>query len=338
MKNFTEHKNENFRGKCFAFTMAEILISLTIIGIIAAIIIPSLHANIEKRAWNAKKRALYSRLSQAIDMMPKIAGYGTYSGEWSDGSVSVTADTAAMAFVTDGLSKVMKINNICDNNNFDKCGLPSKITTMTNTKLEFPTNLYTLQPAFASPQNGWHPYSPINTESVAFETVNGDSIAVFYNPNCEGNRKERRIDNSPMFFAQHKICAHFIYDINGKKGPNTFGKDISTITVIYPELPIVINSPNLLPARPAQPPVRYTTAKSACKIQDSNGSVPNLYELMTMFVNSNYFSSGCTNPCNLVSRDIMPQSNDFAYMVAKYTGAVNGLHINSDIFLHCIKH
>ena len=35
-------------------------------------------------------------------------------------------------------------------------------------------------------------------------------------------------------YSQPKMCANFVYDLNGIKGPNTFGKDIGAITVLYP--------------------------------------------------------------------------------------------------------
>ena len=41
--------------KRIAFTMAEILISLTIIGIIAAITLPALQGNINEKVWNMRK-------------------------------------------------------------------------------------------------------------------------------------------------------------------------------------------------------------------------------------------------------------------------------------------
>ena len=92
--------------KKLAFTMAEILLSLTIIGVVAAITLPSLMGNINERTWNTQRKALHARMSQAIAMMPQLNGYGTYT---TDADGSVTADTAAEAFLTEGLSKVLKI-------------------------------------------------------------------------------------------------------------------------------------------------------------------------------------------------------------------------------------
>ncbi len=48
---------------CAAFTMAEILLSLTIIGVVAAITLPSLTGNINERTWNTQRKTLYARFS-----------------------------------------------------------------------------------------------------------------------------------------------------------------------------------------------------------------------------------------------------------------------------------
>ena len=57
--------------------MAEILLSLTIIGVVAAITLPSLTGNINERTWNTQRKALYARFSQALSLMPNLNGYGT---------------------------------------------------------------------------------------------------------------------------------------------------------------------------------------------------------------------------------------------------------------------
>ena len=107
--------------KNLAFTMAEILLSLTIIGVVAAITLPSLTGNINERTWNTQRKALYARFSQAIALMPSLNGYGTLTEESSAGA-SDGVDTAAETFVTAGLSKVLKINNICDSEHIEDCG------------------------------------------------------------------------------------------------------------------------------------------------------------------------------------------------------------------------
>ena len=108
--------------------MAEILLSLTIIGVVAAITLPSLTGNINERTWNTQRKALYARMSQAIALMPALNGYGTLTEESSSGAAD-GVDTVAETFVTNGLAKVLKINNICDNEHLADCGIVSKIYT-----------------------------------------------------------------------------------------------------------------------------------------------------------------------------------------------------------------
>ena len=71
-----------------AFTMAEILLSLTIIGVVAAITLPSLTGNINERTWSTQRKALYSRMSQAVSLMSQVRGYGSLTAYKDDSGVS----------------------------------------------------------------------------------------------------------------------------------------------------------------------------------------------------------------------------------------------------------
>ena len=275
-----------------AFTMAEILISLTIIGIIAAITLPSLRANINEKAWATQRKALYSRLSQAIAMMPSLNGYGEYEGSWDNDIVTVTKDTAAAKFVTDGLAKILNINNICTipfnmssenaRKELKKCGIPEKITNMANSKLDFPTKLSELNPMFTSTyNNSANPQKHINTNAAAFETKNGESVAVFYNPYCQSDMGE-----TASHYTQPKMCANFIYDLNGKKGPNKIGKDIGFITVLYStDSEIVMPLPLGSDAKAKISSALPQNAMQYCRKQDKNSRMPNKEELSAMYYN-----------------------------------------------------
>ena len=105
--------------------MAEILLSLTIIGVVAAITLPSLTGNINERTWNTQRKALYARFSQAIALMPSL-------NQYSD------VDT----FLASGLAKVLKINNICDKDHLPDCGITTaKITDAMGNQLLMPKTI-----------------------------------------------------------------------------------------------------------------------------------------------------------------------------------------------------
>ena len=292
-------------GNSLAFTMAEILISLTIIGVIAAITLPSLRANINEKTWATQRKALYSRMSQAISMMPSLNGYGEYAGTWEDDVFTPTVDTAAERFVTDGLSKVLQINNICTipmntssenaRKELKKCGISEKFTTMNNSKKDFPTNLIELNPMFTN---------YINTNAVALETKNGESIAVFYNPQCFFESLSINSKGETYSSVSKSMCANFLYDLNGKKGPNKVGKDIGFISAIYPaDSEVVAPIPLSVDARDIITnnfPISYRNISKSCTAQDKDSRVPNIEELMAIkyneylinnLVNGGYWSS-----------------------------------------------
>ena len=232
-----------------AFTMAEILLSLTIIGVVAAITLPSLTGNINERTWEAQRKAFYARISQAMALIGNVNGYGQYVGTYnannnnSLGSVSVTVDTAAQAFITDGLSKVLKINNICDNEHFGDCGIPDQYTKMFgSTRVDFPKTIHEIRFNFA--YNG-NPQNYINTKAVAFETQNRESVIAYYNPFCVGHDVVNGNNfNSSRYFSPY-FCTTYLFDLNGKKGPNKIGKDIWFMSTLYSDkLETVMFEPN----------------------------------------------------------------------------------------------
>ena len=256
------------------FTMAEILLSLTIIGVVAAITLPSLTGNINERTWNTQRKALYARMSQAIALMPALNGYGTLV----EGNESTSAvDTAAETFVTEGLSKVLKINNICDSEHLADCGISSKITTFTGSTLSFPRTMHTLNGIFSQELNHNYPYSQTNTKAAAFETQNGESIAVFYFPYCRNS-----LEDSGVFDSQSRMCANFVYDLNGNKGPNTVGKDIGFISVLYPSDSRVV-APEILNLQIKSG--AFTQTSDYCRAQGVEARIPNREELAAIFYN-----------------------------------------------------
>jgi len=280
----------NFGKSLMAFTMAEILISLTIIGIISAITLPSLKANINEKTWATQRKALYSRMSQAVALMPYINGYGVGSTQ------TATNNNAALAFVTDGLGKVLQMNNICDSTHLKDCGLPSsfkKFKYKTDGKVNFPTTLRELNSNFGAYDD--NPTKNINTKVAAFETKNGESVAVFYNPSCLNHDNAVNVQagwtSSPIrTLVLPYMCADFIYDLNGKKGPNRIGDDIWYMTLIYSDKAELSHfDPNLLGKWFSDSMVSsYNQAVSLCK--SSGGRLPSLEEGIAQ--NANRFIDG----------------------------------------------
>ena len=271
-----------------AFTMAEILLSLTIIGVVAAITLPSLTGNINERTWNTQRKALYARLSQAISLMPALNGYGTLKEESSSGAGDAV-DTVAETFLTAGLSKVLKINNICDNEHLPDCGLSSRITNLAASQIDLPLKLSDLNPLNIYVSQSWSAttshgagsryYSMMDAKAAAFETANGESVVAYYNPSCAPSMSE-----SKGIYAAAKICVSFLYDLNGNKGPNTVGKDLGLITVYYPSDSLVVAPVPY--SRDAGVLVSDSGVNSICKSLDEDYRLPTIEELGALSFNS----------------------------------------------------
>ena len=279
-------QGDKFLSLRVGFTMAEILLSLTIIGVVAAITLPSLTGNINERTWNTQRKALYARFSQAIALMPSLNAYGTLTeGVDSSGSTVVTEDTAAETFVTNGLAKVLKINNICDNEHLQDCGLPEKFTAMHGSQYDFPTDNQSVNLMLVNAVWEGHTsdnYSHANVKAAAFETINGESIAVFYNPSCTSGMNEE------SYNVQSKVCMMSIYDLNGTKGPNTVGKDMGFIGALYPSDSVVVAPMPYVQLGEAMP---FEDAKSYCKnLSSGEYRLPNLDEAALIFVFKKYLS------------------------------------------------
>ena len=290
-----DRKGVGMTDKGKAFTMAEILLSLTIIGVVAAITLPSLIGNINERTWNTQKKALHARMAQALALMPQLNGYGTFVASTTSNAGS---DNTAQTFITEGLSKVLKITNVCTYDKLEDCGVASNYTTLAGSAKTVATDLLTFNPLFSNTYTNNVEVNSAsfnyNTKATAFETQNGESIILYYNPYCQDN-KDVPIPVSTSLYWDHSqqyMCANFVVDLNGAKGPNKVGQDISFITAIYPNNPDVV-APDFLPAHGNDSNTyKYddlnpntVTATTICKNMGAEYRLPTLTEAMAMMYN-----------------------------------------------------
>ncbi len=255
----------NIQRKAVAFTMAEILLSLTIIGVVAAITLPSLTGNINERTWNTQRKALHTRMSQAIEVMGSLNGYGLVQDR------DQTESIAAKTFIMNGLSKVYKINNICDAEHLGDCGIASKIKNFNNETISsFPKKLSELNSRITESNPN---YFVPNTRVAAFETANGESIATFYNPYCF-------YSGGSWTYAQPYMCVNFIYDLNGKKGPNTIGKDIGFMSAVGGSVDGSVVAPHVKRISPGA--IALNDVENYC---NEDERLPDRNELVSIFYN-----------------------------------------------------
>ncbi len=182
-----------------AFTLAETLITLAIIGVVAAITIPSLVKNYNEHAWLTAKDVFEKRLEVAAKQLnteEKLAGY------------SSTID-----FVNELKNKI-KITKICNSNELTKC-FAKTVTTANNIVYDTETDLAQLT------KEDW------GTGTVGVQFANGVNALISYNPNTTQDPYNNQ-------FAASAESMAIIYDVSGYKNPNALGKDINVNANVKP--------------------------------------------------------------------------------------------------------
>ncbi len=186
-----------------AFTLAEVLITLAIIGIVAALTIPTLIQNYQERAWNTASQVFQRKLGEALKVMNvqgTLAGY-----------------TTTEAFV-DELSKHIKITRICDNDDITTCF--SDTVTWGDEEVD----MSKVKKAKNFGQNDW------DTNTVSVQFANGVNGIIAYNPDCRQNQ----FSNDVITVGENGIgtdCLAILYDVDGFKNPNTKDKDLKNLNV-----------------------------------------------------------------------------------------------------------
>ncbi len=184
-------------GQCrTAFTLAEVLITLSVIGIVAALTIPSMIENHNNKAWSTAKDLWNKKLVEATRQM-NIDGVMT-------GVANSTED------YMNYFKKYVKVIKTCENDKLSNCYAPKIVQTAEEDvevdKLKTSNNLG---------HRDW------NTNTMGFVIADGTTVVMAYNPNCSS------VDPFSAEGQSGQVgCMSMLIDVNGKKGPNRVGDDI----------------------------------------------------------------------------------------------------------------
>jgi len=214
---FTVHSSLNKA----AFTLAEVLITLGVIGVVAAVALPALLLNIQEKVQKEQLRSAKYKLTKATDKMKSL---GLLDGRY-DGNNSTK-------LFIDELQKHLKIMKRCDNSHLSECWPTSTIELPTGSASSANVNSLTTGAAIKALALGTK-----NTKAEAIVTADGTPMILVYGAKCEPLDVARTyswstIDNKPETNATTN-CISAIIDINGKKGPNKLGKDVRTLNSLY---------------------------------------------------------------------------------------------------------
>lgn len=176
------------KNKILAFTLAEVLITLGIIGIVASLTIPTIIGNAEKQSTVSKVKETYSFLAQATNQIKNDCG-GDIGGCMTNSNAG-NGNATAKTEITNLYKQKLSVSKDCTDGTTTGCFASAIIKYLGGTD--------------------WTGY---NIETVCptyrFTLANGVAIAFnYFGPTAY----------APIYFP--------IYvDINGPKAPNQFGKD-----------------------------------------------------------------------------------------------------------------
>lgn len=187
------------------FTLAEVLITLGIIGIVAGMTIPTLTQNIQDNEFKNKMRKEYSVISEAYQLLKTDNG-GTFEDALgaqgcSGGNTSV-AHTCFKNVFKQRLSYIKE----CNNNSGANLGIcfPYQASVKFLNK----------NPADSSYLNG--------DNSAGIVLKDGASLALqLTSATCQYTADEGYTNS----------CGYLLIDVNGVKPPNTWGRDLYLFTI-----------------------------------------------------------------------------------------------------------
>ncbi len=205
--------------KDFGFTLAEVLITLAIIGVVAAMTIPTLVANYQEKSWNTAASVFNRKLGEALKVMnaqSALAGFAT------------TRD-----FV-DELSKHIKIIKTCNSNELDICFAS-----------EFSTNEKTYKIEELKQAKNLNKDGNYGTETIGVVFVDGVTALIAYNPNATQDPFSNQVvgvnssgKGKDLSIGLGTDALAILYDVTGFGNPNIYGtgdsgklKDIRGINV-----------------------------------------------------------------------------------------------------------
>ena len=195
-------------GSCkVAFTLAEVLITLGIIGIVAALTLPAFISNVQGRIQAKRVENINQKLSKVTDKMAVQSGLIGYP------------DT--MAFVQE-MKKHMSIAKVCDNSHLSECWGTTEVDVGKDKPWEISKTKTAKTLKIGEPDN-W-------ADTVGIVTADGTPMILSYDKECNFD-----VNNTGLQFDKSSgksnslACISGVFDWNGGARPNKLGDDVITL-------------------------------------------------------------------------------------------------------------
>ena len=190
-----------------AFTLAEVLITLGIIGIVAALTLPAFISNVQGRIQAKRVENINQKLSKVTDKMAVQSGLIGYP------------DT--MAFVQE-MKKHMSIAKVCDNSHLAECWGTTEVDVGKDKPWEISKTKTAKTLKIGEPDN-W-------ADTVGIGTADGTPMILSYDKNCNFDPNNAGLQyNQSSGKSNSLACLSGVYDWNGGAKPNKLGDDVITL-------------------------------------------------------------------------------------------------------------
>ena len=190
-----------------AFTLAEVLITLGIIGIVAALTLPAFISNVQGRIQAKRVENINQKLSKVTDKMAVQSGLIGYP------------DT--MAFVQE-MKKHMSIAKVCDNSHLAECWGTTEVDVGKDKPWEISKTKTAKNLKIGEPDN-W-------ADTVGIVTADGTPMILSYDKNCNFDPNNTGLQyNQSSGKSNSLVCLSGVFDWNGGARPNRLGDDVLTL-------------------------------------------------------------------------------------------------------------
>lgn len=194
-------------GNRLGFTLAETLITLAIVGVVAAIAIPPLMNNVTQNVFASEQDLALKKITEATNQMR--------TNDVLDATAYATNDAFA-----DEFQKYMKVAKRCDSSHLSECFSP-KFKTGSGDNIDVTTLTTGDKMGVANSS------SPM----VGMVLINGTSVLLSIKDSTKLGVGDTSCDRISPFDNQQNTtsCLSLVYDVNGSAQPNIIGKDINTL-------------------------------------------------------------------------------------------------------------
>ena len=198
------------KQKRVAFTLAEVLITLGIIGVVAALTLPALLTNIQSKVRAERSRSVQYKFSLATEKMARLNLIGPYD--------------STDAFV-DELQKHLKISKRCNASNLRGCW-PYATVDLGNGKTWNIADTKTGRNLGMETDDD----NDYTSDNVGIVTADGTPMILSYNKKCPAIDSAEKLswsttDNKPESHPSAS-CVAAVFEINGTGKPNKLSNDV----------------------------------------------------------------------------------------------------------------